>query len=338
VLYIFNKIMTKEIEYSSRIRSDGITEKTREDRAVDLDVQLALIDKIKTCYQLRMDLESGNGSLSRSDRADLAKIIKRQEKAEEALVENNIGLVKSIAIKYAKRKNNGPLDLDDFILVGRDGLRTAASHVGERYDENLAKFGTYAYYWIDAAIRREIQNKGGGLIRIPVWYQDFKRKYEKAEETLWQSLGRQPTGAELAEKMDTTPDELNRLLLNDVKTVNFSKLELRNKNGDVDAVDRVDRHNYHKIADKSDSFRPTENTAFYRILKESIWKRIRRVLKGRVNLFEDEDDFSGILPPEGGIEGLSRKLNIPVGALRNRRSKARLDGEQIVKEYFRGSD
>lgn len=84
------------------------------------------------------------------------------QNALAALVEKNQGLVRSRA-SYFYRSHGNDLDLEDLVQSGMLGMIRAA----EKFDLTLGyKFTTYAYKWIDKAIRKAI-NKEGHTIRIP---------------------------------------------------------------------------------------------------------------------------------------------------------------------------
>ena len=84
------------------------------------------------------------------------------QNALSALVEKNQGLVRSRA-SYFYRSHGNDLDLEDLVQSGMLGMIRAA----EKFDLTLGyKFTTYAYKWIDKAIRKAI-NKEGHTIRIP---------------------------------------------------------------------------------------------------------------------------------------------------------------------------
>lgn len=87
---------------------------------------------------------------------------KGNQNALAALVEKNQGLVRSRA-SYFYRSHGNDLDLEDLVQSGMLGMIRAA----EKFDLTLGyKFTTYAYKWIDKAIRKAI-NKEGHTIRIP---------------------------------------------------------------------------------------------------------------------------------------------------------------------------
>lgn len=142
-----------------------------------------LIDYISEDYEEEFDEEDDfEGGLAKRNPASI-KPIKRQDmmklsdlsneeivsqfqmgnqNALAALVEKNQGLVRSRA-SYFFRSHGNDLDLEDLVQSGMLGMIRAA----EKFDLSLGyKFTTYAYKWIDKAIRKAI-NKEGHTIRIP---------------------------------------------------------------------------------------------------------------------------------------------------------------------------
>ena len=109
--------------------------------------------------------------ITRSDMMKLSDLTNEQiveqfqignQNALAALVEKNQGLVRSRA-SYFFRSHGNDLDLEDLVQSGMLGMIRAA----EKFDLTLGyKFTTYAYKWIDKAIRKAI-NKEGHTIRIP---------------------------------------------------------------------------------------------------------------------------------------------------------------------------
>jgi len=122
----------------------------------------------------------------------------------EQIVKRNIGLVKSIALKFL---HSGEL-LDDLVQAGYIGLLNAVSNF------NLARgirFSTYASYLIKGEIRHYIRDKHT-TIRIPQWIQEMSHRVKQAEDAFFQEEGRPPTLAELADRVDVSEAQLIELL------------------------------------------------------------------------------------------------------------------------------
>jgi RNA polymerase sigma factor (sigma-70 family) len=95
-------------------------------------------------------------------------------RARECLARGNLRLVLRIARKYRW----SAVDLGDLIGFGHEGLLRAIAG----YDPRRARFSTYAYPWIEQAIRRGVENTGA-LIRLPVHIQRARwrvRRHERA--------------------------------------------------------------------------------------------------------------------------------------------------------------
>jgi RNA polymerase primary sigma factor len=143
--------------------------------------------------------------LTAEEEISLAKRIERGDpEARRRLVEANLRLVVSIAKRYVGR---GMLFLD-LIQEGNLGLMRAV----EKYDwRRGCKFSTCASWWIRQAITRGIADQGR-TIRVPVHMIVTISKLTQAQRRLEQILGREPTVAELAEDLETTPARVELIL------------------------------------------------------------------------------------------------------------------------------
>lgn len=115
------------------------------------------------------------------------------EEAKRILVESNLRLVVSIALRYCP----SGLPLEDALQEGCIGLIQAA----EKYDYRKGfRFSTYATWWIWQAITRAIGDKGR-TIRVPLDALAVVRKLKHAAEALAQVLGRPPSVSEVADSV-----------------------------------------------------------------------------------------------------------------------------------------
>ncbi len=120
--------------------------------------------------------------------------------ARDRMIRSNLRLVICIAKRYA----NMGLPINDLIEEGNIGLVRAV----ETFDpDNGARFSTYASWWIKQCIRRALR-ESHHPIRIPGYMQELVRRLKRAKAQLRQSLGRDPTTAELAGKMQVPPKRL----------------------------------------------------------------------------------------------------------------------------------
>lgn len=143
--------------------------------------------------------------LSAEEEVTLAERIENGDgEARRILTNANLRLVVSIAKRYVGRG----MAFLDLIQEGNLGLLKAV----EKFDSSKGfKFSTYATWWIRQAITRAIADQAR-TIRIPVHMVETINKIMRTTRVLVQELGRDPSTAEIAERMQMTEERVIEIL------------------------------------------------------------------------------------------------------------------------------
>lgn len=145
----------------------------------------------------------------------LRTVEKQAAAAKNRLIRSNLRLVVSIAKRYLDQG----LGFSDLIQEGNTGLIRAV----EKFDYRRGfKFSTYATWWIRQAVQRAVADQSR-TIRVPVHMTEQMAKYRRTVEELTTELGRQPSAAEVARRMDLTAEQLELLRRASVPPVSLEK-------------------------------------------------------------------------------------------------------------------
>ncbi len=119
--------------------------------------------------------------------------------AENFMVENNIGLVRSVVKKFLNRG----CEYDDLMQIGSIGLLKAI----KKFDLSFnVKFSTYAIPMIMGEIKRFLRDDG--IIKVSRNLKEIANKAHIVKETLEKDFGREPTISEVASELDISKEEL----------------------------------------------------------------------------------------------------------------------------------
>jgi RNA polymerase sigma-B factor len=122
------------------------------------------------------------------------------QRAQAELVARHLPLVRNLARRYSYTSE----PLDDLVQVGSVGLLHALS----RYDPRLgSSFKAYAVPTILGELRRHFRDHAWS-VHLPRSLQERSRDVQSAINVLQGTLGRSPTIAEIAERIDATSEQV----------------------------------------------------------------------------------------------------------------------------------
>ncbi|MBQ3696674.1 MAG: RNA polymerase sigma factor RpoD [Spirochaetales bacterium] len=147
---------------------------------------------VRSLRKIEFEFED-NCDVILSQATEIKRGMKMLKTAKDRLIQANLRLVVSIAKKYTNRG----LHFFDLIQEGNIGLIKAV----EKFEYRKGyKFSTYATWWIRQAITRSISDQAR-TIRVPVHMIEQINKVVRESRILMQSLGREPTDEEIAQKL-----------------------------------------------------------------------------------------------------------------------------------------
>ena len=187
--------------YNEKNTTDSFEDEVNNYEDVESDVSSALDDPVaiylKETKRFPLLTHEATMELFRKYKEDGDK------KARQKIIEHNLRLVVDIAKRYS---NNG-IEFSDLIQEGNIGLMTAL----EKFDYKRGfKFSTYATWWIRQAIGRSVYDSSKTM-RIPAHISERIKKLKSIRNELTQSLEREPSIEELANKTGFTPEKIREL-------------------------------------------------------------------------------------------------------------------------------
>lgn len=129
----------------------------------------------------------------------LRRVAEGDELALETLVENNMGLVKSVALRFRDRGT----EYEDLVQIGSIGLLRAARSFDFSFE---CMFSTYAVPLIIGEIRRHLRDDG--IIKVSRTIRTRAVHLMRERELFSRKEGREPTVSELADLTGYTTEEI----------------------------------------------------------------------------------------------------------------------------------
>ena len=185
-------VVIKKVNEDEKMRTDAI-EKLISEASVDDPIKIYLRDIGR--YKL----------LTAEEEVEIAKrMAVGDQEAKKILNQSNLRLVVHIAKRYVDRT---PLKLLDLIQEGNLGLMKAV----DKFDYSKGfRFSTYATWWIRQSITRAMADQSR-IVRLPVHMVETINRLLKTTKVLQQELGREPSTAELAERMEVSEDKIEEI-------------------------------------------------------------------------------------------------------------------------------
>ncbi|MGQ4514194.1 sigma-70 family RNA polymerase sigma factor [Streptomyces sp. DW26H14] len=222
---------------------------------------------------------------------DLDRIVVLGRAGKRRLIEANLRLVVSVAKRYVGRG----LTMLDLIQEGNLGLIRAV----EKFDYARGyKFSTYATWWIRQAMSRALADQGR-TIRVPVHVVELINRVVRVQRGMLQERGYEPTHAEVAARLDLTPERVGEVL-----RLAQEPISLYAPIGEEEDLALGD------LIEDGDAASPVESAAFL-LLREhleavlsTLGERERKVVQLRYGL---TDGRPRTLEEIGGLFGVTRE-------------------------------
>lgn len=266
-------------------RDFGIT-----DKDVDVFVE-KLSDLLKSLEHRGMKIECAGEHPCE----DLKRLLDAQFELKDArrrMIEANLRLVRSIAVKYARHG----IPILDVIQEGNLGLIRAV----EKFDYRRGcRFSTYAIWWIRQAVSRAVQSHGQP-VRIPAHIMEEVQRAKRTSKQATREMGRTPTKEEIAWMMEISVQDLEGVL----EAMRNRAISLDMPVGDSETEMK------HFMAD-TDSLTPEES--FIRTNMDAQTRKLLRVLSPR-----EQTILRKRFGIEGGKEQTLQELSQEFGVTRER--------------------
>jgi len=286
---------------------------------LDAEGERRLARLIDEGLRSRAELEARGDEVAFAERRRLRRAIEAGERARQQLITSNLRLVVSVAKRFARPT----MPLADAIQSGNIGLMRAV----ERFDHSRGfKFSTYATWWIRQAISRAVAEESRN-IRLPAHTVEHIHRIQRAQRDLMQTLQREPTTEEIADRLGESADRIADLLYLASDTTSLDQPS--REDSDMTYADRIASPNQ---VDPSDSIERDQLREAVREVLEDLPERDQEVMRMRFGI--DGSD-GATLEEVGNAFNITRERvrQIEVRTLSRLRNLAR---NRSLRDYVEG--
>ena len=157
-------------------------------------------------------------------------VLEGNKKAQEILVEENTGLIYSVAKRFVGRG----VEMEDLIQIGSIGLLKAVDHFNASFE---VKFSTYAVPMIAGEIKRYLRDDG--ILKVSRSLKENCVRIYSAREKLEKELGREPVMEEIAQSAQLSVDEVVMSLESGAEVESLHKIIYQGDGNDISLMDRL---------------------------------------------------------------------------------------------------
>jgi RNA polymerase primary sigma factor len=228
------------------------------------------------------------------------------------MIEANLRLV----VKIAKEYSNPGMTLSDLVAEGNLGLVRA---VEDFNPDAGVRFSTYAAWWIKQTIKRAMIN-AGQPIHIPAYLAKLIGKWRRATAAMEAELGRAPTVAEIARKLQVSRKKAGLIKQGLLAVQAPSQVSGENVQTICEMVPDKQGSPEETVVRSSDS-------AFVNWLLRRLDQRERKILELRFGL----DGYDG---PQRTFKQIGKTVGLTRERVRQLEKKARADLKKVCDEIF----
>ena len=152
------------------------------------------------------------------------------KEARDILFEENIGLIYSVARRFAGRG----AEMEDLFQIGSIGLLKAVDNFDTSFQ---VKFSTYAVPMIAGEIRRFLRNDG--ILKVSRSVKENQSKIFKMREELEKLTGREPTVEELADGMNLPVEEVVLIMESQTEVESIYKTVYQGEGTEISLLDKL---------------------------------------------------------------------------------------------------